>query len=421
MPSVALHDRPQVKPGSEKSPVLASMFAFVRSENERLAEQAGQRPTASPSRSDPVTTRKPQSAEALDDTNVKSHRGFNSSTSVTLHRFGTDPAYENWRLALLRLKRLPPPRRISDEKTGNQRFGTDPRDVSAALSEEMMARGKSLLRRAIIRIGGDVAASSERNTTPLFGSGLIDAIPDAVIEAAAAGRAGSKTFPEIHGRVSRLADGRIGRFGWKGQMASLEDFVLTACAVELGLEVPGHHQSQDPLAGKKKAPGLDLSAHECAALTSFVATLPAPVERAPSTKGEKERIAAGRSLFMSIGCATCHRPEMGTVAGLYSDLLLHDMGPSLGDTGSYQQSRPTRSAAVRSRRAVNNAVLLPQAAKPTARNGAPRHSGEFAIPARIFTTVERPRSSRRSPFTGAKGKNQRRRSRHWSRKRSRCS
>ena len=331
--SVRLNSPPRVKPGSEKSPVLASMFAFVRAENERLAKRSGERPTSLPPGSDRVTTRAPQLASSRDDTNVEGHPGLISSTSVTLHRFGTDPAYESWRSELLGLGKLPRPLRISDEQTGNQRFGPDPRDVSAALSNEMMARGRSL--RGTIRIGQFVVASSERNTTPLFGSGLIDAIPDAVIEAAAAAQAASKTFPDINGRISRLPDGKIGRFGWKGQMASLEDFVLTACAVELGLEVPGHHQSSDPLAGDKKAPGLDLSAHECSALTSYVASLPTPVERAPTTKDEKARIAAGRSLFTSIGCATCHRPEMGTVAGLYSDLLLHDMGPSLGGTGSY--------------------------------------------------------------------------------------
>ena len=334
--SVALHERPRVTVGSEKSPVLASMFAFVRAENDRLAKQAGQRPTTAPPRNDPVTTREVQPADSPDDTTVRGHPGFNSSTSVTLHRFGTNSAYESWRLELLGLGKLPRPRRISDEKTGNQRFGPDPGDVSASLSKEMMLRGQ--LPRGAIQIGTLAVASSERNTTPLFGAGLIDAIPKAVIEAAAAAQASSKTFPEIHGRVSRLADGRIGRFGWKGQMARLEDFVLTACAVELGLEVPGHHQSSDPLADKKKAPGLDLSAHECAALTSFVASLPAPAERAPATKGEKEQIAAGRNLFTSIGCASCHRPEMGTVAGIYSDLLLHDMGQSLGDAGSYNSS-----------------------------------------------------------------------------------
>ncbi len=335
-PNVPLRNPPRVKPGSEKSPELASMFAFVRSENERLAKQSGERPTASPPQVDTVTARVPGSENSPDDTNVRGHPGFKSSTSVTLHRFGTNLAYESWRFELLGLGKLPRPRRISDEKTGNQRFSPNPGDVSAALSNEMMARVRST-RRTIL-VGSTPATSSERNTTPLFGSGLIDAIPNAVIEAAATAQAGSKTFPEIHGRVSRLADGRIGRFGWKGQMASLEDFVFTACAVELGLEVPGHHQSPDPLADEQKAPFLDLFADECAALKSFVATLPAPVERAPATTGEKERIAAGRSLFTSIGCATCHRPEMGSVAGLYSDLLLHNMGPTLGDTGGYYGS-----------------------------------------------------------------------------------
>ena len=54
---------------------------------------------------------------------------------------------------------------------------------------------------------------------PLFGAGLIDAIPDEAIEAAA-----RRKFPgsaQVKGRVSRLKDGRIGRFGWKAQTATL--------------------------------------------------------------------------------------------------------------------------------------------------------------------------------------------------------
>jgi CxxC motif-containing protein (DUF1111 family) len=264
------------------------------------------------------------------------HPGFATSSSVSLHRFGTDPDYEGWRSKLLGLKKLPPPRRISDERTGNQRFTADPVDVSLALDRESLNRIES--RTAPIRVGAVRATSSERNTTPLFGAGLIDAIPGEVIEAAANDQANASTSPEIHGRVSRLADGKIGRFGWKGQTASLEDFVLTACAVELGLEVPGHPQPPNPLSDmndKQQAPGLDLSAGECAALASFVAGLPRPVERLPSTKDEMERVAGGHKLFKSIGCATCHRPQMGSVAGLYSDLLLHDMGPGLGGGGTY--------------------------------------------------------------------------------------
>ena len=54
------------------------------------------------------------------------------------------------------------------------------------------------------------------------------------------------SWPQIKGRVSHLADGRIGRFGWKAQTSSLPEFVLSAAATEIGLEVPGHHQSSDP-------------------------------------------------------------------------------------------------------------------------------------------------------------------------------
>ncbi len=31
----------------------------------------------------------------------------------------------------------------------------------------------------------------------------------------------------------------------------------------------------------------------------------------------------------------CHRPKIADVGGIYSDLLLHDMGPALSDSGSY--------------------------------------------------------------------------------------
>ena len=86
-----------------------------------------------------------------------------------------------------------------------------------------------------------------RNTPPLFGAGLIDGLSNSELEQSA------RDQPrETRGRVRRLKDGRLGRFGWKAQVASLEDFVLTACANELGLEVPGHHQAVSP-AGPRRA------------------------------------------------------------------------------------------------------------------------------------------------------------------------
>src|SRR5207245_1572799 len=40
-------------------------------------------------------------------------------------------------------------------------------------------------------------------------------------------------------------------------------------------------------------------------------------------------------VFESIGCATCHAPKLGDVSGLYSDLLLHDMGEASSDSATY--------------------------------------------------------------------------------------
>ena len=89
-----------------------------------------------------------------------------------------------------------------------------------------------------------VALPSQRNATALFGAGLVDSIPDEVLEAAAARK--HSDFPEITGRVARLKEGKIGRFGWKAQKASLHDFTMTACAVELGLHVPEQPQAGTP-------------------------------------------------------------------------------------------------------------------------------------------------------------------------------
>ena len=120
----------------------------------------------------------------------------------------------------------------------------------------MQFEGSPAINRPQGRAGEFALLHSQRNPTALFGAGLIDAIPDDVLEAAA--KVKHPGFPEVAGRVSRQKDKRIGRFGWKAQTPSLNDFVLTACAVELGLEVPGHHQGGLPQAPEVKATGLDL-------------------------------------------------------------------------------------------------------------------------------------------------------------------
>ena len=237
----------------------------------------------SPPPADPELTRQLASL-------VKEKTRLPSAGSVVVHRFGTNPRYASWREYLRRTK-----------------------------FTEFTLRW------------------SERNTPALFGSGLIDAIPDDVLIAAEAHR--SPDFPEVKGRVSRLRNGRIGRFGWKGHTERLKDFVLTACSVELGLDVPDHHQSVDPTQPKKPPRGLDLSASECDRLVSYVRSLPAPAAWSSEWPSESNAIDWGRDAFNHLGCSACHVPTLGSVDGLYSDLLLHDMGTNLSDSVAYYETQ----------------------------------------------------------------------------------
>ena len=82
------------------------------------------------------------------------------------------------------------------------------------------------------------------------------------------------------GRPRILPDGRVGKFGWKAQFATLEEFVAAACANEIGLGTPRMEQAK-PLAGVHGQPaaaaiGPDLDQTQFRALVAFVATLPRP-------------------------------------------------------------------------------------------------------------------------------------------------
>ena len=216
-----------------------------------------------------------------------------------------------------------------------------PRIAQPALSMLLALPGNSagvLMAPAGVRL-------SQRNTPALFGAKLIDEIPDRVLIAAERAQrvrwgmapVGSEKLPV--GRAARLAEGRVGKFGWKAQSASLADFVRAACANELGLGNPGQAQPRPMGQPGYQTPGLDLTDRQCDELTAFVAALPRPRESVPAGP-EGEQARAGKRLFRQVGCADCHTPDLGGVEGLYSDLLLHRMGRPLEGGGSYYGQPP---------------------------------------------------------------------------------
>jgi CxxC motif-containing protein (DUF1111 family) len=188
--------------------------------------------------------------------------------------------------------------------------------------------------RGLLRMPAGVFLS-QRNTPALFGAGAIDQISERVIvneekaQRMKWGMAPADNESVPVGRAVRLAGGRLGRFGWKGQTASLADFVQAACANELGLGNPGHAQPQPLGQPTYQVPGLDLTQLQCDQLTAFVASRSRPVERPAGAS------AVGKQFFGTIGCADCHKPNLGPVDGIYSDLLLHHMGQELVGGGYY--------------------------------------------------------------------------------------
>jgi CxxC motif-containing protein (DUF1111 family) len=189
---------------------------------------------------------------------------------------------------------------------------------------------------------------SQRNTPALFGASAIDALPDRVIIAnertqqlkwgLASGKSNTPSVTsEIPvGRALRLPDGRIGRFGWKAQSPSLSEFVQAACANELGLSNPGAAQPSPLAKPFYKSASLDLTSEQCDQITAFCASLSQPIERLPNDSSlTRDEASAGKQLFHHIGCADCHTPNVGGIEGLYSDLLLHDMGQDLQGGGFY--------------------------------------------------------------------------------------
>jgi RNA polymerase sigma factor (sigma-70 family) len=252
------------------------------------------------------------------------HPGFHGTRSVVLHRFGTSPGYARWRQG------------FTDPGAGDCNASPKPGEDSVVARIQRIRAQTTPDHRAherALRVQappGTTLSLSQRNTPALFGLGRIDSIPTGLLEAAAA-----RQPREVRGRLNRSPEGRAGRFGWKAQIASLHEFVRAACASELGLEVPGHSQASSPLAPGQKARGLDLSEQDCDDLVAYLRALPAPVVVDPEGLQGAGDLRQGRRHFVSVGCAECHTPSLGDVRGIYSDLLLHDMGPSLSDSGTY--------------------------------------------------------------------------------------
>jgi CxxC motif-containing protein (DUF1111 family) len=184
-----------------------------------------------------------------------------------------------------------------------------------------------------------------RIPTPIFGAGLIEAIPDSVLERNLSENAMAKANLGISGRLNRSDnDGTVSRFGWKAQNKSLHIFAGEAYNVEQGVSNPVFPQEREEARGcafgLTPDDGLDFEVGEMDDVTLFTAFMRflAPPARGPVDTAA----AAGQNVFSAVGCALCHTPSLQSGTSgiralsnkpvpLYSDLALHRMGPGLAD------------------------------------------------------------------------------------------
>jgi CxxC motif-containing protein (DUF1111 family) len=208
----------------------------------------------------------------------------------------------------------------------------------------------------------DANVVAQRKSNPLFGLGLIEAIPDAEIIA----NIHNPAIDGITGVPAMVVDAasgvtRVGRFGWKAQDATLLTFSADAYLNEIGIttRIPGFtddiapdgnqaamltvepdltgyywNQLQDlPNGGPPQTDGGTSDIDE---FNDFMLMLANP-PTVPLTQSAQR----GQQVFTQINCVACHKAQMITGPNaiqalsfkpvpLYSDLLLHDMG-TLGD------------------------------------------------------------------------------------------
>ena len=190
----------------------------------------------------------------------------------------------------------------------------------------------------------DPVRTESVNSTALFGAGWIDRMSAKSItqqnlrkSLESMGRELTGDFKGVPaGRYRVLADGRVGKFGWKAQFATLEEFVAAACANEIGLGNPTMSQAKPMACGDYPDVPPDLDAPQFSDLVAFVDTLERPIEATSESKDGEARAAHGKEVFARVGCAICHTPDMGGVEGVYSDFLLHNIEPRLpGEGGGY--------------------------------------------------------------------------------------
>lgn len=205
------------------------------------------------------------------------------------------------------------------------------------------------------------SALSVRVAPSLLGLGLLEAVPEQQLERLALAQQGDPDG--MAGRLQIVADprdagvSRVGRFGWKGGAATLEQQASLAFNTDMGVSSPlmpsleCARGSQGTACAQVNSGSAKLTAADIHQTTLYLSLLGVPpgrdfdnpLEQDGQARARQLRVQRGAQLFEAARCSTCHAPQLQTghhqfvelryqTIRPYTDLLLHDMGPELADT-----------------------------------------------------------------------------------------
>jgi CxxC motif-containing protein (DUF1111 family) len=261
-------------------------------------------------------------------------------------------------------------------------------------------------------------AVSLRLPPPVFGSGLIEAIPASAILANvdsldldADGISGRPNFVTVPAFVPATepngAPGlQLGRFGRKAQTAVLLQQVVVAYLQDIGITSPflplenRNPKSAVPIEAIDRVGDPEVSEATVQAVTHYLRAL-APPEPGAIT-GQRVQ---GQALFTSVGCVKCHVTSLPTgpnqfavlankTVTLYSDLLLHDMGPGLADnrpdgqaSGTEWRTTPLWGLRLMRRFMNGQALLMHDGRAKSVEEAILLHGGEALISRNAFAAL----------------------------------
>ena len=239
---------------------------------------------------------------------------FNTSSCSACHEFpvtgGSSPLYRNFFLA---------------RDAAGQNFFE---------GNQLVARTFSYVRPIRESMAG-ATTIAQRNSPPIFGVGEFERIRD--FDILVNEDPDDSNRDGISGRVNR-DDGLVGRFGYKAQESGIEDFIRGPIFNHMGITTnPLSFASQlaqvpstgEPTKDNDAAPDPEMPRADLEDLFVWVRELAGPQPLPMDTEALR-----GEALFSSIGCGKCHIKNLATTGApinAYTDLLIHDMGPTLAD------------------------------------------------------------------------------------------